>query len=86
MTHSGQFFSFLPDNDFLQLYKGDEKYLTIINQKYSSSTNNMFSWDNKQAGYQTHLAQILNSEPYLRDAAIYAQTMMSAKKTPKGLT
>ena len=64
---------------------GSEEYKTKVSEGYSGNLQSMFSWDNKIAGYQVHMAQITGEEPYLSHAQTYADFMTkSATKTPKG--
>ena len=66
---------------------GEADYRSKADENYSGGVQNMFSWDNKQAGYQVLMAQILGEEPYVSDAKNYANHMANdATKTPKGRT
>ena len=64
---------------------GADEYKNKVEQGYSGNLQTMFSWDNKVAGYQVHMAQITGEEPYLSHARAYADFMAnSAQKTPRG--
>ena len=46
----------------------------------------MFSWDNKQSGYQVLLAKLFDDDQYKNSVQNYAEHMLNSEtKTPKGL-